>query len=587
MARMRGSRSRHVVPRRPGAWPASLSGDLARLELEVAEVDQLRAVWAHVAGAARVTTLDVVVRSWKPPVPGWLGSPGALPGMLERSVVVSGDGSVRVRVVTADPVDAGRAVAAVLGALAPHRHDDGPGTSEVAVAAPLGGAGGWLAPRATDVLRPDQHHDEHVRRTDLVVSRRGGGVPTDDVGARQRLELGRTWLAPVTQDGTRRWTTRVVDSTVHNPVGRAMSGEGATIAQDPSGRLVVASRSVTHTVEGVLPDSADLRALAPIAHATVLEDVELPRHLPALLALMAGGMPLGVAPRPVPPDVPPAVLAQWMSIRTDGDLATWASSVQQRRAVLRDHSVESVLRRVQSLDGDLPAAPTVSVVLSTMRPDRLSRIVSMVAGFAYPHVQLVIGVHGDGLDAAAATKALQRHGRGIDSVVLHRSSSTAFGAVLADLTARADGALVTKVDDDDEYGEQHLWDLVLARDYSGAAVVGKPPEFVYLEGLDITVRRSGYRVERYGPFVAGGTMLMSRADLDAVGGWRPVARSVDRGVLDRVRRSGGLVYSTHGLGYLYVRHAEGHTWDPGLDHFLRKNVAQWPGRPRDLDRMTF
>ena len=579
--------ARLVVPRRPGSWPATLQGDLDELSLEVAHADQLRAVWAQVAGAARVLALDVVVRSWTPPAPGWLGSPLALPGLLERSVAVSPHGSVHVRLVVSEHVDAGRAVASALAVLAPHRPDDGPGSADVGVCVPLGGVGAGLVQRTHDVIAPDDHLDEHVRRTDLVVSRRGTQEATADIDARQRLVVGRTWIAALREDGEPRWTTRVVDSAVHNPVGRAMTGESATVQQDAAGRLVVSSRSVTHTIEGVQPDAADLRALAPVSHATVLDDVALPRQLPALLALMASGIALGLAPRGETPDVPDAVLALWMRLRTDSELSTWASSVQQRRAALRDHSVESVLRRSQAIDGDLAAAPPVSVVLSTMRPDRLDRIVSMVAGFDYPRVQLVIGVHGDDVDPTAAARTLARHGRGIDSVVLHRSSKVAFGAVLADLTARADGALVTKVDDDDEYGPQHLWDLVLARDFSGAVVVGKPPEFVYLEGLDVTVRRSGYRVERYGPFVAGGTMLMSRADLDSVGGWRPVARSVDRGVLERVLRDGGLVYSTHGLGYLYVRHAAGHTWDPGLDHFLRKNVAQWPGRPVDVDLMRF
>ena len=62
---------------------------------------------------------------------------------------------------------------------------------------------------------------------------------------------------------------------------------------------------------------------------------------------------------------------------------------------------------------------------------------------------------------------------------------------------------------------------------------------------------------------------------------------MDRGVLERVLRDGGLVYSTHGLGYVYVRHSSGHTWDPGLDHFLTTNLAQWPGRVADPDRLTF
>ena len=46
---------------------------------------------------------------------------------------------------------------------------------------------------------------------------------------------------------------------------------------------------------------------------------------------------------------------------------------------------------------------------------------------------------------------------------------------------------------------------------------------------------AGLYVLMHADFVAGGTMLISRADLAMVGGWRPVPKSVDRALLDRVR----------------------------------------------------
>ena len=51
------------------------------------------------------------------------------------------------------------------------------------------------------------------------------------------------------------------------------------------------------------------------------------------------------------------------------------------------------------------------------------------------------------------------------------------GLLGAEATRVAQGTLLTKVDDDDLYGPEHVWDLVLARCYSGAAVVGKGAEF--------------------------------------------------------------------------------------------------------------
>ena len=142
---------------------------------------------------------------------------------------------------------------------------------------------------------------------------------------------------------------------------------------------------------------------------------------------------------------------------------------------------------------------------------------------------------------------------------------------------RADGELITKMDDDDYYGANHIWDLVLARMYSGAQVVGKALDWIYLEGEDTTVFRPTYAAEKYSFFIAGGTILISRADLDGVGGWRPVTKSIDRALLETVKQAGGLIYRTHGLGYIYVRHLASHTAIVDDEHFLTKTQQTWAG----------
>ena len=47
----------------------------------------------------------------------------------------------------------------------------------------------------------------------------------------------------------------------------------------------------------------------------------------------------------------------------------------------------------------------------------------------------------------------------------------------------------------------------------------------------------------------------------------------------RSRSAGGRIYRTHGLGYVLRRAASGHTWDPGLGHFLdpQRVRDQWRG----------
>jgi hypothetical protein len=152
------------------------------------------------------------------------------------------------------------------------------------------------------------------------------------------------------------------------------------------------------------------------------------------------------------------------------------------------------------------------------------------------------------------------------------------GQALAELTRAAGGQIVTKVDDDDRYGPEHVWDVVLARHYSGATVAGKGADFVHVEPRDLTVRR-GMAAELYTDTVAGGTLTLARADLAAIGGWPPVPRWVDRALLDRVLAAGGPVYRTHPLGFVYTRHGDGHTWQADHDHFLVDPQRTWRGFP--------
>lgn len=95
---------------------------------------------------------------------------------------------------------------------------------------------------------------------------------------------------------------------------------------------------------------------------------------------------------------------------------------------------------------------------------------------------------------------------------------TDLGSMLHLLAERADGRYVSKWDDDDIYGPDHLLDLVLAHDYSNADLVGKGAEFVHLEASDVTIRRFAIGAERPAVTLAGGTLLLERDRLRDLGG---------------------------------------------------------------------
>jgi len=254
------------------------------------------------------------------------------------------------------------------------------------------------------------------------------------------------------------------------------------------------------------------------------------------------------------------------------------ASVRLARAASRCHGRAARARRLAEIAGvTVPGRPSVTVVLVTKRPSFLAAAVRHVRTQTWRPMQLVLGLHGEGFSEADVRAALAEGPEDVE--VVRAPASVAFGEVLQRATEAADGHLVAKFDDDDLYGAEHLWDLILAMEHSGASMVGKPAQYVHLEDRDLLVRDLLHPPERPRRWVAGGTMLLRRDTLWEVGGWSPLPWAVDHALLRKVVDGGGTVYRTHGLGYILRRRSAGHTWDSGEERFLRDDVRRWPWSP--------
>ena len=242
----------------------------------------------------------------------------------------------------------------------------------------------------------------------------------------------------------------------------------------------------------------------------------------------------------------------------------------------RERELRSVRLRRAALDELFgPPADELTVLLATRRPGELVGACGRIARQTHAHTNVIIGLHGDGWDDDAEG---QVHAiLGDRSTTRRFASSVVFGEVLSAMTAAATTELVTKWDDDDFYGVDHIADLVRAYRYSGADVVGKGSEFVHLASSDETIRRFSVGAEEYSPVLAGGTLLTSRAWLDHVGGWPRTANRVDAGLIESTLSAGGSTYRTHGFQYVLRRRAMAHTWDSDDDHFRSSATERRPG----------
>jgi glycosyltransferase involved in cell wall biosynthesis len=224
----------------------------------------------------------------------------------------------------------------------------------------------------------------------------------------------------------------------------------------------------------------------------------------------------------------------------------------------------------------------VSVLLSTNRPAMLAFALRQVARQRGVNLELVLACHGFHPDSTVLAEF--RNISPIPLKVLEFDAAEAFGSVLNQSASFAHGDVLLKMDDDDWYGPDFVSDLLLARRYSGAAMVGCSSEFKFLEDLYLTTRGHAPN-ETYANFVFGGTMMVESAMFHSIGGFRQTSRLVDAGLAQGVRSAGGAIYRGHGLGYVLRRRRQGHTWDPGLGHFLHSSrvAHQWRGfRPSTL-----
>ena len=204
--------------------------------------------------------------------------------------------------------------------------------------------------------------------------------------------------------------------------------------------------------------------------------------------------------------------------------------------------------------------------MSTNRPQFVPWAVENVRRQHHRPLELVLALHGEGFDEGKVEAELAR--LDIPTKVVHVDRRANLGEALNAAAAEATGEVLTKMDDDDLYGAEHISQLVSAWRKTGARLVGKAPEWSYLRAHNVTISRYSGTGSRHRYRLAGGTMMIMRNDFDRIGGWRSEPRRVDTWLMDDVVASGGLVHRTTGRGYLLIRHGQGHTNDRDEKHYL-------------------
>jgi len=227
--------------------------------------------------------------------------------------------------------------------------------------------------------------------------------------------------------------------------------------------------------------------------------------------------------------------------------------------------------------------PSVSVLVATVRPDDLTNLLTQLRAQTLASFELVLGLHAIELNASHKKIIRELNQRKVRVVSHTFKKSENLGSILSALAKESSGSYIAKMDDDDYYGPEHLRDLLDAAIATGADVVGRAMNYVYLEPLQLTVRRFSphgtQAVELWSDWVCGGTIVAKRASAEAAGWFGDGYTAVDRFLLSGITNNGGRIWRTFGAGYVYRRTFTFHTYATNYSKYLNGAnehvVGQW------------
>lgn len=203
---------------------------------------------------------------------------------------------------------------------------------------------------------------------------------------------------------------------------------------------------------------------------------------------------------------------------------------------------------------------TVSVIAPTMRPDYVENILASVGRQVNVELELNLLLHGFTANETEIRSRARSYG--IQKInILHATVDHSLGQILNKLVAASSGDVVSKMDDDDYYGAHYLEDLLNAKMFSKAEVVGKGSTYIHFESKNATILSYAASENRYTEFVRGATLTADR-ELFLQIPFQDLGKGEDSTFLKNVVAGGGKIYASDRFNFWVRRSSDArhHTW---------------------------
>ena len=254
------------------------------------------------------------------------------------------------------------------------------------------------------------------------------------------------------------------------------------------------------------------------------------------------------------------------------------------RYVLSFHSYQERLKYIiKTIDINIDLDefnPMVSVIMCTNRPHNIDIMIDNYLRQKYRNKQLIVVINKNDCNIESIRKKLT----GIsEHKLIIEDEKNSLGKCLNSAVNASEGEIISKMDDDDIYGDHYLADAITAMNYSGADVVGKDSHFAYVESADSLVLIRENRDCRYSDFIIGATLTVRKEVFDKVT-FHDISRGEDSQFLRDCQEKRVSIYSTDAFNYITIRSSnlDNHTWKIEDNKFLEKSTFICKGLNQSL-----
>lgn len=235
------------------------------------------------------------------------------------------------------------------------------------------------------------------------------------------------------------------------------------------------------------------------------------------------------------------------------------------------HSKHSYKKRVKEIKNivfnyiENSYNPLVSIILCTMRPNMIERIVENIKYQSYKNLELIAICQDYSYDDVLLLENKLHTFIPNNNIKIYISGRyESLGGKTNQAIEEAKGEFIAKMDDDDFYFKNYISDMLLTFDFGRHDVAGKKERFIYFKYEDNTYLQYVGQKHRYTNFITGAS-IFAKKDIFNYVKFGEINKGEDSIFLNQLNEKKIRIYASDPYNYCIFRSNDKkfHTWQEG------------------------